>query len=115
MAKARTHPPRTMLPPRIEALSAHIREHWGKIPVMQIAALAGESYSLVTKRAAEMDMPRLKQGQGGASATAPAIPPLPKGIPEATLSWARASASVNREAAMILALSGKDVRKLGWR
>jgi hypothetical protein len=105
----------TMTPERVEALSAHITEHWGKLPVMQIAGIAGESYSLVSKRAAEMGMPRLKQGQGGASATAPALPPLPKGIPAATLAWARASASVSREAAMILALSGKDVRRLGWR
>jgi hypothetical protein len=107
-------PPRTMLPPRIEALSAHIREHWGKIPVREIAEIAGESYSLVTKRAADMGMPRL----GTRSLNDASIvgrPSPPKGISADVLKVAREIASVNRDAAMILALAGNDVRKLGWR
>jgi hypothetical protein len=114
MAKARTHPPRTMLPPRIEALSAHIREHWGKLPMMQIAEISGESYSLVSKRAAEMGMPRLST-RSLSDASIVGRPAAPKGIPAGVLKVAREIASVNRDAAMILALAGNDVRKLGWR
>jgi hypothetical protein len=98
---------------RIADLPRHIREHWGTRPIQEIAKIAGVSYSLVCKRAVDMGMPPLKQGQGGG--LGPPIPSPPKGIPEKTLAWARESASVNREAAMILALSGNDVRKIGWR
>jgi hypothetical protein len=101
-----------MTPERIGALTRHIREHWGKIPVRLIAEKAGESYSLVAKHAADIGMPRLpKRAAGGPSINV--VPPAPNGYSAETLKWARENAGEDREARMILAMIGKDVRK--WR
>ena len=43
------------------------------------------------------------------------VPAGAKGTHAEAIEWARACANVNREAAMILALTGEDVRGLGWR
>lgn len=108
---------RPMTPQRVEAMSRHIREHWGKRPVQEIAEIAGESYNVISRRAADMGMPRLGTCPGGirGNQVRHALPRVPKGFPAGTLRWARENASADREAAMILAMSGKDVRFLGWR
>lgn len=88
-----------------------IRALWGKVPLRVIAETAGESYSFVQKVAAEMGMPRLS--------TIPqvptSVPAAPKGYPREAIAWAREHAAGDREAAMILAHTGQDVRRLGWR
>jgi hypothetical protein len=103
-----------MTPDRIRALTRHIREHWGKIPVRLIAEKAGESYSLVAKHAATMGMPRLPPRSPG-DTFAVSRPPGPNGYSAVTLRWARENAWDDREAAMICAMTGKDVRNIGWR
>jgi hypothetical protein len=90
-----------------------VRGMWGVNSTSDIGNRVKLSVTTVRRLAAEMNLGESRYAKNGGT-TSPAPSP-PKGIPEATLSWARASASVSREAAMILALAGNDVRKLGWR
>ena len=102
-------------PQRLAAMDRHIRAHWGTMPVAKIAEIAGETYGSISARASQLGMPKLKTADGYQIARLGGIPSAPKGIPAATLAWARENAAVDREAAMILALTGRDVRGLGWR
>lgn len=91
-----------------------IRALWGKVPLRVIAETAGESYSFVQKVAAEMGMPRLSTRSVDATLNLPR-PSGPRGYTAAQIDWARENATEDREAAMILAHTGQDVRRLGWR
>ena len=118
--EAETRLPSTIA--RQVACAKVIRALWGKVPVRIIAETSGESYSFVQKVASEMGMPRLSTGQK----EAPAVPLKPQGYPRAVIKWAcdhiRAAGLTApediedaRDAAMILAHTGRDVRDLGWR
>jgi hypothetical protein len=108
---------------RQERIDAAIREHWGKMPVQEVAALAGETYGTIATRARKMGMPRLDTSHGGEKSKGLAwCRVVPKGYSAATLSWAKENATTtgedgeiiinNLEAAAILAVTGRDGR---WR
>jgi hypothetical protein len=85
-------------------LDALLREHWGKMTVREIAALAKRPFSSTARRAGLIGLTK------AGSKTLP-----PRGIAFDQVAWAKANAATDREAAMILALKGRDVRALGWR
>lgn len=109
----------------IENFNAVVRENWEKLPTVKIAKMLGVSPKAVAKRAARMGLPpRAKvpappRSRAEASARAQEVlathPDKPKGFSAEQRAWARAAANVNREAAMIAAMSGQDVRRFGWR
>lgn len=99
---------------RHEACTNTIRALWGKVPVRVIAETVGESYSFVAKLAADMGMPRLGTRSVDATINLPR-PGAPRGYTPEEIDWARENATEDREAAMILAMTGRDVRRMGWR
>lgn len=110
--KRRNYP----LPPdKLAALDAVIRKHWGKITALEIANIAGETPSAVSNRAARIGMPRLTCGTMGHLRPLTIRWSAPKGYADETIKWARKNAAADREAAMILAHHGEDVRHLGHR
>jgi hypothetical protein len=90
-----------------------VRQFWGTRATSEIGNHVGLSVVTVRRIAREMDLPPSPFQPNGAKAQ-PA-PIAPKGYSAATLKWAREAAGVSREAAMILALTGNDVRNIGWR
>jgi hypothetical protein len=106
------HKPETLA--RHEACAAVIREHWGSRPVREVAEIARETYSFVQKIAADIGMPRLSTRTMDATINMPR-PSGPRGYSQEDKKWAQANFSTNKEAAMIRAHLGKDVRHLGFR
>jgi hypothetical protein len=94
---------------------ALIREKWISYTPSAIAMQVRLDVSSVLRRAKAMRLGPSPVASKGGGVSHLVTPPKPSGIPPVAISWARESASVSREAAMILALAGNDVRKLGWR
>jgi hypothetical protein len=120
---------RRPLSTRYDTMDPIIREHWGTRPVQEIADLAGETYAVIAKRAAQIGMRRLGTSNGarkGGELAGIREALRPNGYTPEQIAWAREHAKPASwcrpeeakdaiEAAVILAHTGRDVRDLGWR
>jgi hypothetical protein len=77
-----------------------IHANWGKVPVITIASLAGVSRAYIYARGEVLGMPPPSRGSYI----------LPRGYSKDEMAWAKENAATDREARMMLALTGRDVR-----
>jgi hypothetical protein len=115
---------------RAAVANAYIVEHWGKLRLADIGEAIGMEPKNVGKRARKLGLPLLVSGRARGGAVAVAIaastPEKPKGFTSEQLKWAeanayleieattvdalRASINAKKEARMILAMNGEDMR-----
>jgi hypothetical protein len=101
---------------RSEVVIAAVKERWGTMRPTDIGAEIGVSDATVRRIAGGLGLPQYSGPylpRGGNSFAR--LDLTPKGYSPEEKRWALANYTTDKEAAMILAHLGKDVRRLGWR